>query len=142
MSDLLSFIASKLWEGFQAILDGLSFVFQWLGQLIADALDSVLDALLAVWDACWANVADAISWIVDQLPAGWVQVFDWGTGVPQVLGGQSWESYFGSVWGMWGDFGYIFPMGPMLALIAGTFTLLGAIRLVRWLLGGVPFVNL
>lgn len=135
----LSAILVKMVAGFVAVLAGIEYVFGWVGDVIAFVADAVLDALAAAWDAFWSMIQNAVGWVVDQLPANWKVFFDWSSGVP---GGASWQSYFGTVWHYWADLDYVFPITPMLILIATAFSIVGVIRLLRWMLGAVPMLNL
>ena len=101
---------------FQSLLDGLWAVIVWIATQVMD--------LLAWWwqflKDFWGGVFDAVwEWAKANLPAEWIDAID-----------IDWSPYTQ----MYADIAWILPVNEFFGLVGGTFVLVGAMRLVRWVL--------
>lgn len=111
------------------------------------------------WFALWltwlgGRVGAWVHWAVDHVNSLWGEVITWGvawlTAVrdwlltqmpPEVvswLNQHPWESWYSYL----DDVAWILPVYGALGIILTTYTLVGAVRLVRWVVGCIPTLNL
>lgn len=95
----------------------------------------------------WNKFVQWLDYIFEQILGFISSIVDWAVNMlvsmlPSSFTDGSWFSFDVSGLAMLTDsLLYIFPVGAMIGVIIATWTLVGAIRIIRWIIGFVPTVE-
>ena len=110
-------------EWFQGIITA---IYDALRQLVVFVVGLIEDAAQWTFDKFVDGAVRVANWVLDFLPAGWQDFLQ-----------TDWSPYTTYL----GDVAWILPIQPLFVLLLATYTLTGAIRLVRWAKSFVPFIG-